>query len=100
MVGTAFKAKLAAGLTALALTVPGATWADTLADALVGAYNTSGLLEQNRALLRAADEDVAVAQSALRPVVDWTARLNRTFGRSASTSTAFRTVGTAMEVHG
>ncbi|TCS67671.1 TolC family outer membrane protein [Primorskyibacter sedentarius] len=95
MVGTAFKAKLAAGLTALALTVPGATWADTLADALVGAYNTSGLLEQNRALLRAADEDVAVAQSALRPVVDWTARLNRTFGRSASTSTAFRTVGTA-----
>ena len=28
---------------------------ETLADALVSAYNHSGLLEQNRALLRAAD---------------------------------------------
>ncbi len=31
--------------------------AETLADALVGAYNHSGLLEQNRAVLRAADEE-------------------------------------------
>ena len=38
--------------------------AETLRDALVKAYNSSGLLEQNRALLRAADEDVAVAASA------------------------------------
>ncbi|MEY8843182.1 transporter, partial [Cribrihabitans sp. XS_ASV171] len=44
--------------------------ADNLADALIGAYNTSGLLEQNRALLRAADEDVAIAVSALRPIID------------------------------
>ena len=35
--------------------------AETLADALVGAYQNSGLIDQNRALLRAADEDVALA---------------------------------------
>ena len=45
--------------------------ADNLADALVGAYNTSGLLEQNRALLRAADEDVALATATLRPVLNF-----------------------------
>ncbi len=39
--------------------------AESLADALVSAYNHSGLLEQNRALLRAADEDVAAAGAAL-----------------------------------
>lgn len=38
--------------------------AETLADAMIGAYNSSGLLEQNRAVLRAADEDVAQAVAA------------------------------------
>ena len=53
--------------------VPGrAAWADNITDAFIGAYNTSGLLEQNRALLRAADEDVAIALSALRPIINWT----------------------------
>lgn len=42
---------------------------ETLNSALVAAYNNSNLLEQNRALLRATDEDVAVALSALRPQV-------------------------------
>ncbi len=51
--------------------------AGNLADALVGAYNTSGLLQQNRALLRAADEDVGIAVSALRPIIDWTGRFTR-----------------------
>ena len=45
--------------------------AENLADTLVGAYQTSGLLDQNRALLRAADEDVAIAVAALRPVLDY-----------------------------
>ncbi|WP_224826501.1 TolC family outer membrane protein [Cognatishimia sp. MH4019] len=45
--------------------------AETLADALVGAYETSGLLDQQRALLRATDEDVAQAVSALRPIISW-----------------------------
>ena len=71
---------LAAVAAVLALTP--AAQADTLADALVGAYNTSGLLEQNRALLRAADEDVAQAVSALRPVLSWSADITRDFGTS------------------
>ncbi|MFT6023282.1 MAG: outer membrane protein [Ascidiaceihabitans sp.] len=58
--------------------------ADTLADALTGAYNHSGLLDQNRALLRAADEDVAIAASALLPIVQWSAQAQRNFGRSFS----------------
>ena len=44
---------------------------DTLTSAMVNAYNTSGLLEQNRAVLRAADEDVASAASQLAPVISW-----------------------------
>ena len=46
--------------------------AETLTDALIAAYKNSNLLDQNRAVLRAADEDVAVAVSALRPVVSYT----------------------------
>jgi outer membrane protein len=47
--------------------------AQSLADALAAGYEASGLVEQNRALLRAADEDVAQAVAALRPIVSWTA---------------------------
>jgi len=47
--------------------------AETLADALAAAYRNSNLLEQNRATLRAADEDVASAVASLRPVVAWVA---------------------------
>jgi len=46
--------------------------AETLADALIAAYRNSNLLDQNRAVLRAADEDVALAVSSLRPVVAFT----------------------------
>ncbi len=60
---------------------------DTLADALVGAYTHSGLLEQNRALLRAADEDVAAAGAALEPVLRWTAGITQSLGRSRSLAT-------------
>lgn len=69
----------------------GAARAENIADALVGAYNTSGLLENNRALLRAADEDVAIAVSALRPVVDFILRASRTFNATGS-DLAARTV--------
>jgi outer membrane protein len=61
-----------------------AAQADTLADALVGAYGHSGLLDQNRALLRAADEDVAIATSTLRPIIGWSADITRQFGDSTS----------------
>ncbi|MEP5728139.1 MAG: TolC family outer membrane protein [Sulfitobacter sp.] len=71
-----------AGVCAVALGVstPVATQAETLADALVGAYTHSGLLDQNRALLRAADEDVATAASTLQPVLRWSASLSQNFG--------------------
>lgn len=47
--------------------------AETLTDALIAAYRNSHLLEQNRAVLRAADEDVATAVSALRPALNFVA---------------------------
>ncbi|WP_172329702.1 TolC family outer membrane protein [Mangrovicoccus sp. HB161399] len=47
--------------------------AETLTDTLVSAYNNSNLLEQNRAVLRAADEDVAIAVAALRPIFAYSA---------------------------
>jgi outer membrane protein len=56
---------------ALSATAPSA---ETLADALAHGYENSGLLEQNRALLRAADEDVAQAVASLMPVINWAAQ--------------------------
>lgn len=50
--------------------------AETLADALKSAYLNSGLLEQNRALLRSADEGVAQAVANLRPIIDWTSGIS------------------------
>lgn len=67
-VSRATRGLMLAGVLALA---PVAATAETLADALVSAYRHSGLLEQNRALLRAADEDVAVALSALAPTLSY-----------------------------
>lgn len=63
-----------------------AAQADTLADALVSAYQHSGLLDQNRALLRAADEDVAGASAALEPVLRWTANITQSIGRGQSSN--------------
>ncbi|MBN9885835.1 TolC family outer membrane protein [Salipiger abyssi] len=63
-------------------TVPAA--AETLASALSSAYVTSGLLDQNRAVLRAADEDVAQAVAALRPVLSWSGSVARSYGSSRS----------------
>jgi outer membrane protein len=65
----------------LATTISGVAKAENLADALIGAYNSSGLLEQNRALLRAADEDVARSVSTLRPILDFVARARTTSQR-------------------
>lgn len=64
-----------ASAAALALSGTGAL-AETFADALVSAYRNSNLLAQNRATLRAADEDVAQALAALRPVLGWSAGYN------------------------
>lgn len=66
----------AAALTLGTLLSSPAAWAESLADTLVGAYRHSALIEQNRAVLRAADEDVAAAMASLRPVVQWAASHN------------------------
>ena len=60
--------------------------AETLRQAMSAAYNNSGLLEQNRALLRAADEDVAQAAAALRPVANWSASIRDQRGWTQSAS--------------
>ena len=72
-----FSRGLAFGALALALAQAPAR-AETLADALIAAYRNSNLLDQNRALLRAADEDVASAVAALRPVVSFIAQSSYT----------------------
>ncbi|MCI2399058.1 TolC family outer membrane protein [Aliiroseovarius subalbicans] len=66
------KRKLVAGAAVVTLGLaPVAAGAESLTDAMISAYKHSGLLNQQRALLRATDEDVAVAVSALRPVVNY-----------------------------
>ena len=53
--------------------------AETLADALALSYRHAGLIDKNRALLRAADEDVAQTLALLRPIISYTANLQRTW---------------------
>lgn len=66
-------------------------WSETLAETLEAAYVNSGLLEQNRATLRAADEDVAQALAELRPVISWSGDVKRQFGYSGTTSSSIGT---------
>ena len=92
-VGSAARVVLAL---ALAAATPAA--AETLSDTLVQAYRTSPLLEQQRYLLRADDEDVAVAVSALRPAISFQSSLssgvtrNRLVGRNVSNSASLQLV--------
>lgn len=82
-------ARFAGGaLLALAAALPAR--AELLADTMVAAYRHSALIEQNRAVLRAADEDVAASVAALRPVVEWVARqsASRTEGGTTVRSTS------------
>jgi len=71
----------AGGFVAVAV-VPKVALADNITDAMIGAYQTSGLLEQNRALLRATDENVAIAVAQLRPVITWTLTASQSFSRA------------------
>lgn len=84
-----FKAVLAGSL---ALGFSTAASSESLTDALISAYQKSHLLDQNQAVLRAADEGVAQAIGALRPVFDYTTSAN--FSRSKIGS--FLTPGTAL----
>lgn len=59
---------------AVAALLPVSAMAESLADTMVAAYRHAALLDQNRAVLRAADEDVATAIASLRPVIEWSFR--------------------------
>lgn len=72
--------------------------AENLADALTSAYKASGLIEQNRALLRAADEDVASAVAALRPILGWSGEVARDFSKFRSSSTRGNVVDSASSI--
>lgn len=65
----AFLKAAAVSVLALAAALPAS--AESLADALVAAYTSSKILDQNEALLRAADEDVAGSVASLRPVISF-----------------------------
>lgn len=90
-------------LAAVTAMAPYAVSAETLADALVSAYKNSNLLEQNRATLRAADEDVAQAVAKLRPVLQWTTdytvqhtNKSSVTGNPVTTRAATATLGASM----
>ncbi|MDQ2092333.1 TolC family outer membrane protein [Marimonas arenosa] len=83
MVFARMKAKLAVAGLAMAMALgPVKATAETLADAMASAYEHNGLVDQNRALLRVADEDVAQAVSALKPILNWSADITRSWGRA------------------
>lgn len=75
-----------AGLALAALLASAPVTAQSLADTLVAAYRNSNLLEQNRALLRAVDEDVAVAVASLRPVLNFVTDAQSRFQSGAADS--------------
>lgn len=79
---------------AVALTIVSPLKAETLGDALVASYRNSNLLEQNRALLRAADEDVAQALAALRPVLNFIANSTYTHNETVRTGLTGGVAGT------
>lgn len=81
---SSFRAWITTGFVVSALTFAPSVKAETLAQALVDAYEHSGLLEQNRALLRAADEDVAQIVASLRPILNWSTDITRDFGDSTT----------------
>lgn len=81
---------------ALMSMAPKAAMADNLTDAMVGAYKTSGLLEQNRALLRVQDENVAAAVARLRPIIDWVTSANYNYSNNTSGAAIGNTEGSVL----
>ena len=83
-----FSTRIAIAMTIAVFFIAKLADAESLRDAMASAYSNSGLLEQNRALLRAADEDVAVAASSLRGVLGWSANIERNIIQSLTSSSA------------
>jgi outer membrane protein len=94
-VGSALLAGAAA--TALVLPVPAA--ADTLRDALNGAYRTNPLLQGARAQQRANDENVPIEKAAGRPSADATVQYIEFVKRSSTSFTApARSLGVSVDL--
>jgi outer membrane protein len=93
----------AAALTSALLLAPVASSAESLSDALVSAYRNSGLLDQQRALLRVRDEDVAVAVAATRPVLNYalssTWNLNNSGGVVTTSLTNSLTLSSSLTIY-
>lgn len=87
MVLTSFAKKklyvLAIAAVGLGVSAPAVT-AENLTSALVSAYENSNLLDQSRALLRAEDEGVATALSALRPQISASSSVTQSDGATNS----------------
>ena len=71
----------------LSFAIAPALHAQSLSEALANTYNNSGLLDQNRALLRAADEGVAQSVAATMPVINWALSATSTRVTSPVTTT-------------
>ncbi|WP_019954467.1 TolC family outer membrane protein [Yoonia vestfoldensis] len=84
----------------MTLVVAPAAKAETLADALAAAYANSGLLDQNRALLRAADENVAQSVAATLPVLNWAISTSRTYNSATPAPAPQRTSSTTARIAG
>jgi outer membrane protein len=77
-----------------------AVYAETLVETLVSAYKNSGLLEQNRALLRAADEGVAQSVAATLPVISWSLGADRTWSNATPTRSFAATNAVTLRIIG
>lgn len=73
---------------ACAALMPVSASAETLADAMASAYEHNGLLDQNQALLRAADEDAAATYALLRPIINWYGNVTYTNSSAITASSA------------
>lgn len=76
----------------------GVAQAENLADTLAYTYEHSGLIEQNRALLRIADEDVAQAVAELLPVISWAAEARANYPDQSNGADVWSTTATASVI--
>ncbi|QPM89006.1 TolC family outer membrane protein [Pseudooceanicola algae] len=95
-VGTHVRRLLTGSAAGLALLVmPLAAGAESLGDALADAYRNSGLLVQNRAVLKAADESAAQSLATLRPVLSWSSGVTNSFARTYASGVDYGTASTS-----
>ena len=94
MITSFFRRTVAAAALVAVSAVPALSQSFT--DTLIGAYRTSGLLEQNRALLRAADEDVAQAIAVFRPVIEYLGSISYNDNQFNDTTNAFAQIQASL----